>query len=50
METFLGETGLRETFQDPFQPETKCVHCGELARIAFVVTEGNEVERFFVII
>jgi hypothetical protein len=44
METFLGETGLKETFQEDFEPRTECAYCGAQARIAFVVAEGKEKE------
>jgi hypothetical protein len=42
MKVELGEAGLTKTFQDEFPPSTKCVHCGGVARIAFVAYESGE--------
>jgi len=39
VDVYLGETGLDETFQEPFPPTTKCLKCKGEARIMFVVAE-----------
>ena len=39
MKIFLGEKGLDKSWQQPFEKNKKCQHCGENARIAFVVYE-----------
>lgn len=40
MQVTLGEAGLSKTWQMPFEPETTCIHCGNVARIGFVAHEG----------
>ena len=39
MFTYIGKTGVDETFQEDFKETIPCVHCGEEARIAFVAAE-----------
>jgi hypothetical protein len=41
MNIYLGETGLNETWQEPFSKETKCHSCGGRAEIAFVACENE---------
>ena len=42
MKVYLGETGLKKTWQQEFKPTAKC-KCGGTARIAFVAFErGHE--------
>ncbi|MEA2104190.1 MAG: hypothetical protein U9P79_06080 [Candidatus Cloacimonadota bacterium] len=40
MKVTLGKEGLEKTWQERFPKETKCVHCGGIARIGFVAHEG----------
>ena len=42
MEVVLGTAGLDQSYQDPFPPDTRCVHCGGDARVAFVAHELDE--------
>lgn len=42
MKVELGIAGLGRTYQDRFPRETRCVHCGGEARIAFVAHEIDE--------
>jgi len=42
MEIYKGETGLEETWQEPFPSVVKCPHCGGKARIIFVAIEKEE--------
>ena len=42
MKTFLGETGLKATWQKPHKKVVKCHKCGGKARIMFVAFEENE--------
>jgi hypothetical protein len=39
---YLGEEGLKRTWQEPFTKTEKCVHCKGEARIAFVMCESGE--------
>jgi len=39
MKVDLGEEGLTKSWQKEFPKETKCVHCGGEARVAFVAHE-----------
>jgi hypothetical protein len=39
MKTYLGESGLNQTFQEEFPATTSCMHCMEVAKIAFVLCE-----------
>lgn len=41
MNIYLGETGLDNTFQEPFEKTTKC-KCGKQAKIMFVAQEWDE--------
>ena len=45
MRVFLGEKGLKETWQEEFPKTTKCVHCKGESRIGFVAGEGGEEKR-----
>lgn len=40
MKITLGKEGLCKTWQAVFPKVTKCVYCGETARIGFVAHEG----------
>jgi len=44
----VGESGLNNSWQAPFEKEVKCVHCGGDSRIAFVVfeTAGEPMQTF----
>ncbi len=42
MEVTLGKEGLDKTWQDPFVEDIFCIHCGAVARIAFVAHETDE--------
>ena len=44
MEIFLGEKGLKATWQEPFKKTIKCSRCGENCRIMFVAMENKEKE------
>jgi len=41
MKIFKGETGLDQSWQQPFLPEIKCKNCDSKARIMFTAIEGN---------
>ena len=41
MKVDMGDKGLDKTFQKEFEKETKCVHCGGTARLAFVAHEKD---------
>ena len=40
MQVTLGKEGLDCSWQDRFEENVKCIHCGAIARIAFVAHEG----------
>ena len=40
MEVTLGKEGLSMSWQTEFPETTKCIHCKDEARIAFVAHEG----------
>ena len=40
MKITIGKEGCKKTWQAEFPEETKCVHCGEIARIGFVAYEN----------
>ena len=42
MRIYLGESGLDKSWQEPFEPTTKCHKCGGEARIMFVGQEYAE--------
>ena len=42
MKTYLGEKGLKKTWQKNFTKETPCHKCGGNARIMFVAHEEKE--------
>lgn len=42
MKTAIGESGLKESYQDEFEKEVPCVKCSGVARIAFVAYETGE--------
>ena len=44
MKTYLGETGLNKSWQEPFEPMIKCGECGGEARILFVGAENERGE------
>ena len=47
MKAIVGKSGVEKSFQDPFNENAECVHCGGLAEIAFVAHEGiDEDDRF----
>ena len=45
MKVYVGEEGLDKTWQNPFEKETKCVHCGGDSRIGFVGQEKGGSKR-----
>ncbi len=45
MTVTIGEKGLKNSWQQEFQPTTKCVHCGGTARIACVGYEGPKEDK-----
>jgi len=46
MNTYLGEKGLNETWQEPFKKTIKCHKCGGVARIMFVACENERGGKF----
>jgi len=38
----VGEGCEKSTYQEPFETECKCVHCGGVARLGFVAYESNK--------
>ena len=46
IEVYLGESGLNETWQEPFKPKIKCQNCGKQAKIMFVACENNREGKF----
>jgi hypothetical protein len=42
---FDPEVTRNLTWQAPFKPVVKCVHCGEEARLAFVAHEGLQGDK-----
>ncbi len=42
MDIYLGETGLKQTFQEDFPEYIQCKDCNGKARIMFVAAEGKE--------
>lgn len=44
MKIYLGETGLDQSWQEPFKKTIKCHKCGGTARIMFVGFEDKEKE------
>ena len=47
MQVTLGNEGLNESWQDRFNENVDCVHCGSTARIGFVAHEqGEQGSRF----
>lgn len=44
MKVHLGEKGLDKTWQQDWDKEINCVHCGYDSRIAFVAIEKKEKE------
>ncbi len=47
MKVFLGESGLRQSWQDKFPKQCKCHKCEENARIMFVAFEESEKEYVY---
>jgi len=39
---WLWDKGLENSWQKEFEPNTKCIHCGANARIAFVMMEKGK--------
>ena len=48
MNVYLGEQGLRHTWQNEFPRETTCHKCGGNARIMFVAIEEEQGEPQYV--
>jgi hypothetical protein len=46
MQIGYGENGRTLTWQAHFEPETKCVKCGEKARIALIVREPGGMHEY----